>query len=149
MNEFREGVELSALSIGTFKLIKSLMSIIVNFSANPAIQTQCLDAGLMSLIMEFLKLKDYELQTNTFTVIGNFMTSDQAEIRKRVVRSDFLQLMIDQIENSRFYRIKRICGDYLTRTMEIDPSLFELNDLIMQSKIRPTHFNQDLSITHI
>lgn len=75
-------------------------------------------------------LKDYEVQTNLIRSIGYFLVSQDGEIRKKVTRAGFLQELLNQHDCSSFFRIKRICKEFLNEILSIDQSMFELNELI-------------------
>ena len=65
-----------------------------------------------------IKLEDYELQTNLYRTIGNFVCSQDQEVRKECVKMKFIVNLIDTHYNSRFFRIRRICGEYLGQISE-------------------------------
>lgn len=46
--------------------------------------------GIMSLMKECLKLHDYEFQTSIFISMGNYLTSPDSEIRRKMVHNMFL-----------------------------------------------------------
>lgn len=133
VNEEQEGIDLLAVvPSGTLSMMKSIMNSLVNLSTNPAIQGQCLDEGIIDLLLDSQKLNDYEMITNIYKTIGNMLTSPEDETRKKMVHQGFLQEMLHSHEYSPLFKIRRICSEYLNQILTMDPSLFELNDFLNQ-----------------
>lgn len=98
---------------GTINLIKAIVITIMNISSNTDVHHFAVHNGLIPLIKNCLLLHDYEVMTNLIISIGNFCVSSNSEIRKKMVRQGLLQELIDQVDSSQFFRIKRICTEFL------------------------------------
>ena len=62
-----------------------------------------------------MNLKDYEVHTNLYKALGNFMISKEQDIRKKMVHHGILQDFLEAHECSQYFRIKRICSEYLNK----------------------------------
>ena len=62
-----------------------------------------------------LKIQDYEVHSLLFEAMGNFLTSPEHDIRKKFVSNNMLQLFLEYHETSNFYRVKRICSQFLNK----------------------------------
>jgi len=78
--------------------------------------------------MNCLKLRDYEVLTHLYKSLGNFLTSGDQEIRRKAVYQGCLQEMLQAHEMSPFFRIRRICTEYLNQIAQFDVEMFEIND---------------------
>jgi len=131
VDETTDGIDLSVMAIGSLQLIKAIASLIMKLSQAPQIQMQCLEMGMLEMTQTCLdKFHDYEVQTHLHLALGNFVVSGLnedngvvqseayrqfcAEIRRRAAQSGCLQRLIEGSEGSHFFRIRRICSEYLS-----------------------------------
>ena len=76
---------------------------------------------MVHLIVKCIKFKEYEVYTYIFKTLGNFITSQNEEIRKQTVGQGCLQEMLEAHDTSQYFRIRRICSEYLNYIGEYDP----------------------------
>lgn len=143
------GIDFKDLSNGTVSVFKAFIKILLNISENAEVHAACTESDMIDLLLESMDLNDYEIQTGLYQTIGNILTSPDAEVRKLMVRRRLLHLVIETQEQSRFYKIKRICGEYLGMVLDRYPSMFELNEIYHKKRIpksRTSVLNSDLGI---
>ena len=137
IDETVDGIQLlQTMPTGSVQLIKSLSQILLNISQNPAIQMQCMNHGIIQLMKDCMNLKDYEVHTNLYKSLGNFLISKEQDIRKKMVHSGILQEFLESHECSQYFRIKRICSEYLNKIAQFDPQLFDLNDAVQHRRMQ-------------
>jgi hypothetical protein len=92
--EASEGSPINFLSLptGCCELIKSITHTIISLSENSQIHSTLGHTDLLSLLhrMHSLISDDYQIQTMLFEAFGNFLISQDSEIRKKCVRQGFL-----------------------------------------------------------
>lgn len=125
-----EGIELLSMPTGSLKLIKAVASLMMKLSQEPHIQAQCIELGMLDLVQTCLaKFSDYEVHTKLYTAVGCFAAcglnatgaarSGQflqycAEIRAKAADAGCVQLLIYGSESSEFFKIRRICSQFLS-----------------------------------
>ena len=131
VDETTEGIELSVMPTGPLKLIKAIASVMMKLSQEPQVQRQCIELGMLDVVQTCLaKFFDYELHTWLYIAVGNFAVSGLsattpaakndhymqfcADIRRRAANAGCVQLLIFGSESSTFFRIRRICSEYLS-----------------------------------
>lgn len=133
VNELQEGIDLSVMPIGSLKLIKAVTSLMMKLSQEPQIQMQCLDLGMLDMLQTCIEsFQDYEVLTWLYIAIGNFTVSGLTtnenvqikngdhyfnicgEIRVKAANFGCMQILIYGSESSPFFRIRRICNEYLS-----------------------------------
>ena len=82
------------------------------------------------MILDCLMLHDYQVKTNLFKALGNFLISPHRELRKKAVLAGCLQEMLEQHQYSSLFKIRRICAEYLNQVSENDFNMFEINDML-------------------
>lgn len=67
---------------GALQLIKAISVIIYNLSTNEKIHQDCVDHGIYEILMNCHNLHDYEVKTNLFKAMGNFLNSQHSNVRR-------------------------------------------------------------------
>ena len=75
INELQEGIDLDVVPTGALQLIKAISVIILNLSNNEMIHSECVNLGIYQILMNCHNLHDYEVKTNLFKAMGNFLNS--------------------------------------------------------------------------
>lgn len=78
------------MQIGSLQLIKAVTRQLLNVSSNSDVHVQCLDQDITTVLVDCLRLLDYEVITIVYQTIGNFLTSDHKAVRSRMVQAGFL-----------------------------------------------------------
>jgi len=123
---------LKILPTGALKMIKSITEIIFQISQNPEMIAPCSRLGLIQSMKDVLLLKDYKIMNNVYLSISKFLTCQDPEIRRKMVHHGLLQLFLEEYETNEFFKIKRICKEILSSLMQMDPQLFDLNEMVQQ-----------------
>lgn len=113
-------------------MIKSITEIIFQISQNPDMIAPCSRLGLIQSMKDVLLLKDYKIMNNVYLSISKFLTCQDPEIRRKMVHHGLLQLFLEEYETNEFFKIKRICKEILSSLMQMDPQLFDLNEMVQQ-----------------
>jgi len=91
---------------------------------------------MVAIMKNLIKIQDYEVHSFLYEAMGNFIVSNDPDIRKKFVSNGMLQLFLDSHETSAFFRIKRICSQYLNKLQQIDIQLFDLNDILVKRQMK-------------
>lgn len=111
-------------------MIKSITEIIFQLSRNPDMIAPCSRLGLIQSMKDVLLLKDYKIMNNIYLSFSEFLTCQDPEIRRKMVHHGVLQLFLEEYETNEFFKIKRICKEILSSLMQLDPQLFDLNEMV-------------------
>lgn len=95
---------------------------------------QCINMGSLQILLTCLaKFQDYEVTTQLYRALGNYLTSGLhddvaaqnpgyaqycSDIRNRAAQEGCLQQLHAAYEGSQYFRIRRICGEYLQKLYE-------------------------------
>lgn len=91
VNEKLEGLNLlKTMPTSALKMIKCIAQIIHNLSLNPGIEQRCVELGMIPVMKTCLVLHDYKLFGNLFDAMGRYLTSEDPEIRRKMVYSGIL-----------------------------------------------------------
>jgi hypothetical protein len=113
VNEKEDGIDLKVMPAGSLRLMKAIAITLKNISENQECHSQCMQSGLLPLLRTSKQLHDYEVTANLFRTIGNFLTSPNQDIRRKCVHLGYLTDLLVNHENNKFFKIKRICSEYL------------------------------------
>ncbi len=79
-------------------------------------------SDMIPVIKHFTYLVEYEVLTNIYMAIGNFILSPKEYVRKRSVDLGLLEIISEASQETTYLRFKRICNSILQKT---DPQLFD------------------------
>lgn len=74
-------------------MLKSLSNVVLNLSSNTDIQELLVKSEFIPVIKHFSYLVEYEVLTNIYLAIGNFILSPKENMRKRSVDLGLLDLI--------------------------------------------------------
>ncbi|CDW78052.1 UNKNOWN [Stylonychia lemnae] len=123
----QEQVELTAMSLGNIKILKSISQTIYNLTLNTEFQETLVKKDIVLIMRHEGCINDYDLLTNLYMSFGNLILSKSDHIKKRAVELGCLEHLMDVNESTQYLRIRRICNQILQKT---DAQLFEYNDQI-------------------